>query len=177
MAQTCCNCHHPARRLTRGRCDTCYGYLMRHGRERPAHLWQTCCSDCGRSPVHALGFCNTCYSYRRKHNGQGRPLHMREFHSQCKNPACRKPITRESNVARRGYCIACYHYRRRNGRQRPPELAGGPGPWCDCGRRATRRLIVGPREKGSGRGYGMELQVCEGCWGIEIEFEQGELYR
>jgi hypothetical protein len=35
-----CNLPPGRRYLSRGRCEACYGYWQKYGRERPAHLWR-----------------------------------------------------------------------------------------------------------------------------------------
>lgn len=163
----CLNCHtRPARAC--GHCHTCYQYLHETGHERPARLFDPPkhCSRCGGGPVKALGRCLTCYVYFHT-TGRERPRHLFDPDCCCKNPACLRPMRCDPH-AKFGYCAACYQYRRRNGRARPARLTGGPGPWCDCGARATRQVEVrvGVMRENMGR-QPIMLDLCEGCWRVE----------
>jgi hypothetical protein len=164
----CLNCHtRPAR--ARGRCHTCYTYLHTTGNERPVRLITRSprhCQHCGGGPVKAAGRCAACYVYFHE-TGRDRPRYLWDPDANCKNPACLRPLRCDPH-ARFGYCAACYLYRRRNGQQRPARLTGGPGPWCDCGARATRQVEVrvGVMKDKQGREPVM-LDLCEACFMIE----------
>ena len=160
----CQNCHtRPVHR--RGRCHTCYAYLIRHGgQERPRHLFQKYCSNCAQ-PVLARGLCAACYLYQYKH-GQSRPAHLATPETAlCRNPNCRKPL-RFDRRPESGYCSTCYQYKLRTGQVRPPQLTGGPRPWCDCGQPATRRYAV--RLYAFGKRTSLDiLDLCEDCYRLE----------
>jgi hypothetical protein len=40
--QLCNICRQPMRWLKRSRCDACYAYWRKYGRERPLYLWGRC---------------------------------------------------------------------------------------------------------------------------------------
>jgi hypothetical protein len=79
----CLNCHRPGPPLVRGRCNICYLYHLRTGRERPAEPVERLC-DCGQPVSHVveikvgsggtknrlkrevLELCEDCYEYERE---------------------------------------------------------------------------------------------------------------
>lgn len=75
-----------ARTVAHGRCGACLWWWKMHGRERPAHRYQTDapCRNC-KAPRAAFpdsrrwsnGLCHTCYTYRARHH-KHRPAELIE---------------------------------------------------------------------------------------------------
>jgi len=79
----CLNCLRPGPPLVRGRCNACYLYLYRAGKERPVELIERRC-ECGQPARHlmqikvgsggrrwqlkreTLELCEDCYQYERE---------------------------------------------------------------------------------------------------------------
>jgi hypothetical protein len=130
---TCANCGQPRPHMARGRCNTCYVYFRRNGRDRPP---EGCArranagpsKNCGRPASSSYrGYCRACHMYWWKH-GTDRPpqgFAYREHAGPCKN--CGQPAPSD----RRGYCRPYHRYQGRYGVERPARL------WPRTARTAT----------------------------------------
>jgi len=155
MTKTCTHCH-SGEIYGRDRCQACFQYLYRTGRDRPLRRcpeghWTTrpnhcnvchdprpLCKNCGGKIARVRGRCLACAKYLNRH-GKERPKYNYNPRSHCRNPSCRYPIRRGAPNARGGYCQACYQYRRMRGYDRPQRLTGG-NKWCECGNKATHKI-------------------------------------
>lgn len=106
----------------RGRCQACYVFLRRHGRDvQPEEMRsrrpERPCGHCGQRPIRARGRCRICYQYWLR-TGRERPLHRRDG-------LC--AICGERRVFRQDRCRTCYAYRRQYGKDRSATREGGGG--------------------------------------------------
>jgi hypothetical protein len=131
---TCVNCGRPAPPFKRERCNACYLYQYRHGRERPLppprpgrRAPARPCRICGelvRYQVH--GRCARCHAYW-KDRQQERPRSIRGGHARPLHPCPRCGALGREWIG--GHCPTCYRH----------ILAEDAARWrpCQiCGRRA-----------------------------------------
>jgi hypothetical protein len=127
----------PGKYFTRGCCQMCANYWLRHGVERPpqppGQLARPgpppqACIHCGRlAQQRARGRCMACYQYRRRY-GVERPLQPRPVRPPHLCTHCGQPTPKLT----RGRCQTCYQYWHRHGVERSlaPRL---PQPCQTCG--------------------------------------------
>lgn len=116
-------CANPACRRrdirARGRCQACYVFLRRHGRDvrreemRPARRQEVPCDNCRRRPVRAQGRCRTCYQYWRR-TGRERPV--TPLIEAQEDGLC--GVCGQRRVYRQHRCRSCYAYLQKHGKDR-----------------------------------------------------------
>lgn len=104
----------------RGRCQACYVFLRRHGRDvrreemRSFRRREVACHNCRRRPARAYGRCHTCYQYWRR-TGRERPITTTVRRRE--DGLC--GVCGDRRVYRQDRCRSCYAYRQQHGRDRP----------------------------------------------------------
>lgn len=99
-----------------GRCQACYVFLRRHGRDAQASEMrrrrreQPCCI-CGEKPARSRGRCRTCYAYWLR---TGRERYVGRDKKLCRICQAR-PVYQEER------CRSCYGFWRSRGRDRVAE--------------------------------------------------------
>ena len=110
QARVCGNPHCSRRKIyARGRCQACYVFLHRHGRDAtPADMRSRRqaperCQNCRERTVYARSRCKRCYQFRLR-TGRERPsTGQKSTDGLCRNCGRRPPY-------RLGRCRGCYGY-------------------------------------------------------------------
>lgn len=103
---------------TRGRCQACYAFLYRHGRDiRPEEMGDRYrtdepCQNCKERPIRARDRCHRCYKYWMR-TGRERPsANQARANGLCANCGRRPPY-------RQGRCRSCYAYLQQHQEDKP----------------------------------------------------------
>lgn len=106
----CANPHCRRRAIhARGRCQACFSFLKRHGRDitrgemRARRAVRGQCKNCHGRPLYARGRCKRCYQYQRRTGRERVTAGQKSEDGLCRNCGQRPPY-------RLGRCRSCYAY-------------------------------------------------------------------
>lgn len=180
--RTCANCGRESQYLLRGRCNSCYKYLIRRGYDRtktetrnPKRTGPMPCSNCGRTVElnerMIKGRCLACYKYVRTLGKERQPESMTprlQYPAWCES--CGVELTR--NVKRIGNkCEKCSRYEKRYGKPRPAVLFPPRGLCRQCRIRSAKYRHSGlcevcsryKRKYGKNRPKWLDGHTCRNC--------------
>lgn len=168
----CTNCQRVTNndRLRRGRCMSCYRYLLRHGSDRPREAMirsskqhRPLCYHCQQTfaGTHSRTLCDACYQYQQQ-RGRPRPKYL--WAEKCK--VCGKPRRDDRRDGfTKGRCRICYNYLYRFGKDRDRDRIAArlPHGYCECGHPAiavVRLRWGGPHHLSHGQA---DYPLCLDC--------------
>lgn len=142
----CMNC--PAETVVaKGRCNACYLYHKRHGKDRPGTLrklnTKRICTNCMQAKVRHKDLCVACHQYRLT-TGKDRPRKLYQRREFCK--VCGIPRSQVDDLSK-GRCPPCAAYWRRTGTSRPRKLWMSQTGYCECGNPAVHIEILVATER------------------------------
>ena len=112
QSRGCANAHCQRRDIrARGRCQACYVFVRRHGRDATPDEMRSLrrrqeqsCQNCGERPIRVRGRCQRCYQFFMR-TGRERPAAHALLHDGMCVVCGRRPPYRQ------GRCRSCYGYR------------------------------------------------------------------